>query len=164
MADIVDAATRSRMMAGIRGKDTKPELTVRRILHAAGLRFRLHRRDLPGHPDLVLPRYRAAVFVHGCFWHNHDCYLFKWPSSRPDFWREKLTKNRQRDAAAVVALHESGWRTLVIWECALKSRPFKADPRMLRNEIVEWLNGSSWHADIASIVSIHASPELVRSP
>lgn len=164
MTDIVDSARRSRMMAGIRGKDTKPELTVRRLLHAAGLRFRLHRKDLPGHPDLVLPRYRTAVFVHGCFWHNHDCYLFKWPSSRPEFWREKLIRNRQRDLAALNALHEGGWRTLVIWECALKASPFKSDSEALRNGIVEWLDGSSRHADIFSIGSRQAAPTLVSSP
>lgn len=120
MADVVDAATRSRMMAGIRATNTKPEMVVRRGLHLLGFRYRLHNRQLPGKPDLALPRYRAVIFVHGCFWHGHDCPLFRWPSSRPDFWREKIEGNRARDVRAEHALLASGWRVLKIWECSLK--------------------------------------------
>lgn len=119
-ADIVDAATRSRMMAGIRGKDTTPELIVRRGLHALGFRFVLHDRRLPGKPDLVLPRWRAVVFVQGCFWHGHDCLLFRWPKTREAFWRDKIGRNRARDAAAEAELDAAGWRVLRIWECAMK--------------------------------------------
>lgn len=86
MADIVSSATRSRMMSGIRGRNTKPEIVIRSLLHRLGFRFRLHVRELPGNPDIVLPRHHAVVFVHGCFWHGHDCPLFKWPETRPDFW------------------------------------------------------------------------------
>lgn len=118
--DIVDPATRSRMMSGIRGKDTKPEILVRRGLHALGFRFRLHDRKLPGKPDLVLPRWRAVILVHGCFWHGHDCQLFKWPGTRRDFWREKIGRNKERDAEVEVLLDRAGWRVLNIWECALK--------------------------------------------
>jgi DNA mismatch endonuclease, patch repair protein len=122
MPDIVTPEVRSRMMAGIRGKDTKPELMLRRGLHAAGFRFRLHDRTLPGKPDIVFPRYKAVLFAHGCFWHGHDCHLFKWPSSRPDFWRAKIHRNREVDALASAALQEAGWRQGIVWECALKGR------------------------------------------
>lgn len=122
MADIVTPEVRSRMMAGIRGKDTKPELVLRRGLHAAGFRFRLHVRDLPGKPDMVFPKWRAVLFAHGCFWHGHDCHLFRMPSSRREFWEAKITRNRVVDAASSKALQESGWRLGIVWECALKGR------------------------------------------
>lgn len=109
-------------MAGIRGKNTKPELLIRSGLHRRGLRFSLHRKDLPGNPDLVMPKYKAVIFVHGCFWHCHNCHLFKWPKSRPDFWRNKIEGNRANDEKAVVQLRRDGWRILVIWECALKGK------------------------------------------
>lgn len=117
--DVVDAATRSRMMAGIRGKDTKPELVVRSFLHRAGLRFRLH-ANLPGKPDLVLPKYRAAVFVHGCFWHRHEgCRYTTTPASNVAFWQEKFAANVRRDAEVKRQLAELDWRVLVIWSCEL---------------------------------------------
>jgi len=122
MADIVTPEVRSRMMAGIRGKNTRPELTLRRGLHAAGFRFRLHDRALPGKPDIVFPKYRAVLFAHGCFWHGHDCHLFKWPSSRPDFWKAKIHRNQEVDALASVALQAAGWRQGIVWECALKGK------------------------------------------
>ncbi|MFY7914033.1 MAG: very short patch repair endonuclease [Rubrivivax sp.] len=122
MADIVSPEVRSRMMAGIRGRDTKPELMLRKGLHAAGFRYRLHVKDLPGKPDMVFPRHRAVLFAHGCFWHGHDCQLFRWPSSRQDWWREKITRNRAVDARSEAALAEAGWRLGVVWECALKGR------------------------------------------
>jgi len=109
-------------MAAIRGSHTKPELLIRKALHAAGLRYRLHVKDLPGKPDLVFPRHRAVVFVHGCFWHQHDCHLFKWPATRQDFWREKIGRNVINDERAVQALLGMGWRVATIWECALKGR------------------------------------------
>ncbi len=120
MADVLTPEQRRRNMSRIRGRDTKPELILRRGLHALGLRFRLHRKNLPGKPDLVFPRYRAVIQVHGCFWHGHDCPMFKWPATRAEFWKEKITGNRRRDRAALAALHESGWRVLVVWECALR--------------------------------------------
>ncbi|SFG01824.1 T/G mismatch-specific endonuclease [Novosphingobium sp. CF614] len=122
MADIVSADVRSRMMAGIRGTNTKPELLLRKGLHASGFRFRLHDRVLPGKPDIVLPRYRAVVFAHGCFWHGHDCHLFKWPSTRPEFWQAKIGRNRVVDARSEAALMEADWRLAIVWECALKGR------------------------------------------
>lgn len=122
MADIVSPETRSRMMSGIRGKNTKPELQVRKGLHAAGFRYRLHERSLPGKPDIVLPRYRAVIFVHGCFWHGHNCHLFRWPSSRKEFWKQKIEGNMRKDAESRNALGGAGWRIMTIWECAVKGR------------------------------------------
>ena len=122
MVDIVDAATRSRMMAAIGRKDTTPELQVRRYLHRLGLRFRLHDSRLPGSPDLVLPRHRAVVFVHGCFWHRHaDCRFAYVPKSRWDFWRQKFESNQARDRRVVAALRQSGWRVFVVWECETRN-------------------------------------------
>jgi len=108
------------MMAGIRGKDTKPELVIRHGLHRLGFRYRLHDRRLPGKPDLVFPKYNAVILVHGCFWHGHDCHLFRWPSTREEFWRRKITRNREVDARNRKTLLEAGWRILEVWECALK--------------------------------------------
>ena len=119
MVDVVDKATRSRMMAGIRGRDTKPELIVRKYLHAAGLRFRLNSK-LPGKPDLVFPKHGTVVFVHGCFWHRHaKCRFASTPSSNRDFWLEKFAANVQRDKQVKVLLRKLGWRSLVVWECHL---------------------------------------------
>ena len=123
MTDIVDSKRRSKWMAEIRGRDTAPELTVRRIAHRMGLRYRLHRRDLPGRPDLVFPKHRLVVFVHGCFWHRHEgCRYASTPKSRVAFWTEKFAANVQRDARQEVALRTLGWRVFVIWECETKDR------------------------------------------
>lgn len=121
-ADTVSSAVRSRMMAAVKGKNTKPELAVRSALHRCGFRFRLHRRDLPGRPDLVFAGRSAVIFVHGCFWHGHDCHLFRWPKSREDFWRDKIEKNIERDRQQREALAEAGWRIGTVWECALKGK------------------------------------------
>lgn len=119
--DIVDPTRRSRMMATIRGKDTKPEMLVRRFLHAQGLRFRLHRADLPGKPDIVLPRLRSCVFVHGCFWHRHPgCRYAVLPKTRAEFWAAKLEGNVERDRQAIEALRNAGWTVFIIWECELR--------------------------------------------
>jgi DNA mismatch endonuclease (patch repair protein) len=125
-------------MAAVRARDTKPELMIRKALHAAGFRFRLNTRDLPGRPDIVLPRYRAVVFVHGCFWHRHECDLFRWPESRPEFWREKLNANAVRDRQAAEALRETGWRQAVVWECALKGRK-KRDFQDTMQRLTGWI-------------------------
>ncbi|MEF3082714.1 very short patch repair endonuclease [Luteimonas sp. SMYT11W] len=124
MAEKISPETRSRMMAGIRGKNTKPELTIRRWLHADGFRFRLFRRDLPGRPDIVLPRWNVVVFAHGCFWHGHQgCSYFRLPKTRPEFWESKIRRNAERDHEAIGRLEEAGWRIAVIWECALRKEP-----------------------------------------
>jgi len=109
-------------MAGIRGKNTKPEMMLRQGLHRAGFRFRLHDRSLPGKPDLVFPKWRAVIFAHGCFWHGHDCHLFRLPGTRVDFWTAKISRNQSVDARASTALHETGWRIGIVWECALKGK------------------------------------------
>lgn len=142
MADVVDPERRSRMMSGIKGKDTKPEILVRRGLHASGFRFRLHRKDLPGSPDLVLPKYRAVIFVNGCFWHGHDCRLFKWPQTRPEFWREKIEGNIDRDRRQIAALKKLGWRVGVLWECELKGRGQTHRVEVIAR-IAEWLKSGA---------------------
>jgi DNA mismatch endonuclease (patch repair protein) len=120
MADVLTPEQRRLNMSRIRGKDTKPELMLRQGLHARGLRYRLHRKDLPGRPDVVFPRFRAAILVHGCFWHGHDCPLFKLPATRREFWAAKIAGNKARDARDLATLATTGWRVLVVWECALK--------------------------------------------
>lgn len=121
MTDIVDQQTRSRMMAGIRGKNTKPELLLRRALHARGFRFRIHSSKVRGRPDIVLPKHRAVIFVHGCFWHRHEgCRYTTSPSTRPEFWQAKFDTNVARDSAVRTTLLESGWRVATVWECALR--------------------------------------------
>lgn len=109
-------------MAGIKGKNTKPELAIRTALHRRGFRYRLHRKDLPGKPDLVFAGRNAVIFIHGCFWHGHNCHLFRWPKSREAFWREKIGKNIVRDRAQYWALADTGWRIGTVWECALKGK------------------------------------------
>ena len=125
MTDIVDAATRSRMMAGIQGKNTQPELFLRKALHAMGFRYRLGGKGLPGKPDIVFPKKHIAIFVHGCFWHMHECKYFKWPATNSQFWREKLDGNVQRDKRVTVELQSKGWTVLTVWECELRETKYQ---------------------------------------
>jgi DNA mismatch endonuclease (patch repair protein) len=119
--DHLDAPGRSANMAKVRGKDTGPEMVVRRLAHSLGMRFRLHRKDLPGRPDLIFPRRRLAVFVHGCFWHRHEgCKRATMPATRADFWADKFAKTVERDARQIAHLEQDGWRVMVVWECELK--------------------------------------------
>lgn len=111
---------RSYNMSRIKGKDTKPEILLRKWLWANGYRYRLHRKDLPGKPDIVFPGRRKVIFVHGCFWHRHDCRYFKWPKTNVDFWQEKISGNVSRDHRNIAELKKMGWQTLVIWECEIK--------------------------------------------
>ena len=142
MADVVDSAVRSRIMSSIRGKDTRPEMIVRRGLHARGFRYRLHERRLPGRPDLVFPQRRAVILVHGCFWHGHKCLLFKWPESRAEFWKRKINGNKERDAGNLARLRAAGWRVLVIWECAFRGRLKRPEDAVL-DEAGQWLRSGS---------------------
>lgn len=120
MVDVLTPEQRQLNMSRIRGRDTKPEMLIRRGLHACGFRYRLQDSKLPGRPDLIFPRYRTVIFVHGCFWHGHNCPLFKPPKTRQDFWSAKIASNRARDQRAEEALLEQGWRIATIWECSLK--------------------------------------------
>lgn len=120
--DVLTPAQRSFCMSRIRGTNTKPEQLVRRALFASGFRYRLHVGALPGKPDLVLHRYRACVFVNGCFWHGHDCPLFRWPGTNREFWETKITTNKANDSRNAEDLLREGWRVLIIWECALKGK------------------------------------------
>lgn len=120
MVDTVTAQVRSRIMAQVKSKDTKPELAVRRLLHSLGYRYRLHRKDLPGRPDLASPSRRKAIFVNGCFWHGHaDCERARLPSSNRDYWLAKLKRNKERDERNLALLREAGWTPTVVWECEL---------------------------------------------
>ena len=138
MPDVHDHATRSRNMAAVRGKNTKPELIIRKGLHAAGLRYRLHVKGLPGKPDLVFPKYRAAVFVHGCFWHGHACPLFKVPETRREFWQQKIEANVARDDAAMVKLRGLGWRVAIVWECALRGKE-RRNLKQVLDDLSSWI-------------------------
>ena len=122
MADIVSPKVRRRMMSGIQGKNTQPELLVRRALFRLGFRYRIHDKKLPGRPDIVLKKFRAVIFVHGCFWHGHDCHLFRWPTTRSRFWRTKIQRNQIVDKRSQRDLKQTDWRILTLWECALKGR------------------------------------------
>jgi len=125
-------------MARIRSRDTAPELQIRRLLHAAGYRFRLHRRDLPGTPDIALPKYRAVIDVRGCYWHAHDCHLFRQPQANSEFWQAKLQSNLERDLRNDRELAALGWRQLIVWECALKGKLRLETPK-LRRLILDWM-------------------------
>ena len=147
MADVVTSEKRSRMMSGIRGKNTRPELLIRRGLHKLGFRFRLHDSSLPGKPDIVFSRYKAVVMVHGCFWHGHECLLFKWPSSRTSFWESKIKGNKANDVVVLKTLLQSGWRVLIIWECATKGKgKWPLDKIMALT--ADWLTGVSGYSEI----------------
>ena len=150
MVDIVDKSTRSKMMSGIKGKDTKPEITIRKALFKMGFRYRIHNTRLPGKPDIVLPKYHAVILVNGCFWHGHNCHLFKWPSTRPDFWKAKICSNIDRDKKNISKLHEEGWKTLVIWECALKGK-HKQDFNILIRVVSNWIQFDTESAEIPPV-------------
>lgn len=148
MVDVVSPADRSRMMAGIQGKNTKPELTVRRMLFASGYRFRLHRRDLPGAPDIVMPGRKVAIFVHGCFWHMHQgCRYAKMPATRPEFWKAKLEANVERDRRAVEKLQAQGWRVLCVWECSTRDTLAAAG---LQAAMSAWIEGGEQLGEIGA--------------
>lgn len=146
MAEKIAPEVRSRMMSGIRGKNTRPEVTVRSFLHRSGFRFRLHEVGLPGKPDVVLPRWNVAVFVHGCFWHGHKgCHYFKLPKTRTEFWKTKIEGNSKRDAIAVDQLREAGWRVAVVWECSLRD-----DLGRSLNELVQFIRSERPSLEVIS--------------
>jgi DNA mismatch endonuclease (patch repair protein) len=143
--DVHSPEQRSFNMSRIRGKDTRPEMMVRGWLWANGYRYRLHRKDLPGKPDIVLPKYRAVIFVHGCFWHRHGCQSTTTPESRRDFWLAKFSENVSRDKRNIAALLEQSWRVMVIWECSLRGK--NATPELVAEQIADFLNSETRFAE-----------------
>lgn len=139
MADIVDKTTRSRMMAGIKSKNTKPELLIRSGLHKRGFRYRLHDKALVGKPDLVFRKKYAVIFIHGCFWHGHDCHLFKLPSTRTEWWKDKIKATKKRDLKVQKELRLLGWRQANVWECALRGRQ-RIDLERVLDRLEGWLD------------------------
>jgi len=138
------------MMSLIKGKDTQSELAIRKRLFAHGFRYRLHYKKLPGKPDIVLPRYRAVIFLNGCFWHVHNCDLFKWPATRNDFWKKKLNRNKKLDKINNVAILKLGWRVLTIWECSFRgtgSRKGKTFDAIF-GKVTKWLTGKKLTEEI----------------
>jgi DNA mismatch endonuclease (patch repair protein) len=136
--DTVDKTTRSRIMGKVGQKNTGPEMRLRKSLHKMGARYRLHDRKLPGSPDIVFSRFKAVVFVHGCFWHRHGCKATTTPCDNEDYWHNKFEENRIRDKRNIEALIESGWRVAIVWECVLKGK--KAEPDMVAKLVMQWLN------------------------
>jgi DNA mismatch endonuclease (patch repair protein) len=147
--DVLTAEQRSYCMSQIRGKNTNPEQLIRKALFSRGFRYRLHRRDLPGCPDMVLPKHRAAIFIHGCLWHGHQCHLFKWPATNAPFWRRKIKRNRNNDLLALNQLKNADWRVLVIWECALRGR-LKLDRAKLFERVADWIRSKRKEAIISA--------------
>ena len=140
MSDNHSPEVRSYNMSHIRSKDTKPEEKVRKYLFSQGFRYRKNVRTLPGCPDIVLHKYRAVVFVNGCFWHKHDCGRFKWPTSNEEYWTTKIIRNVERDTENQKKLQDMGWRVIIIWECELKKQLFPERMERLKNEILEGRN------------------------
>lgn len=147
MVDIVDSVTRSKMMAGIKGRNTKPELLIRSLLHRKGFRYRLYGKDLPGKPDIILPKYKSVIFIHGCFWHGHqECPLFKLPTTRSEFWSTKISRNQQNDSKNINLLLANGWRVCIVWECSIRGA--KKDPEKVINTIITWLSSKNSFLEI----------------
>ncbi len=135
-------------MAGIKSKNTRPEMVIRSALHKMGYRFRVNDKKIPGKPDIALRKYDALIFVHGCFWHKHECRLFKWPKTRPDFWKDKINGNCQRDLKNREILLSSGWRICTVWECATRGKNSSLD--QIAQSISNWLNSETYTLEIAA--------------
>lgn len=138
MTDVFNKSKRSRIMALVKGKDTKPEINIRKALFSRGFRYRLHDRKLFGSPDLIFPRYKAIIFIHGCFWHNHGCRNGRLPASNVDFWEKKLTQNSLRDQKNIAKLKKLGWKVLIIWSCSLKGKN-KVPSEIFLEETINWI-------------------------
>lgn len=149
MSDVHSAAVRSKNMRAIKSKNTKPELLIRKALHARGFRFRLHMKTLPGSPDIVLPKYKTVIFVNGCFWHGHHCHLSKVPKTRAEFWLAKISDNMSRDMISHNRLLATDWRVAIVWECAIKGRSKQVFEAFINN-LVDWINDpQSWGIELA---------------
>lgn len=159
MVDVMSAAKRSALMSRIRARDTRPELCVRHYLWHAGFRYRLCPRNLPGKPDLVLPKWRKVVLVHGCFWHQHlGCPYFRIPKTRTSFWAEKLRENRCRDLVVIDRLARDGWQVAVVWECSLRLDPVRTGAKL-----TAWIVHGKRHIEIyGRIGKVHARPLAIR--
>ena len=149
MTDVHSPETRSRNMSAIRSADTKPEVWLRKVLFAQGFRFRKNFKKLPGKPDIVLPKYQAVIQVNGCFWHGHNCHLFKVPKTRTEFWLGKISGNRERDQKNIKALELSGWRVLVVWECVIKGRSRLSETE-ITEQVTRWITSFSASSEITS--------------
>ena len=145
--DVLTKEQRRLNMRRIRAKNTKPEMRVRRGLHAAGFRYKLHDQSLPGKPDIVFPKYKCVIFVNGCFWHGHECALFRWPKENKSFWEKKIRGNKFRDRINEVKLESLGWRIIVIWECAFKGRQKYSDEEFL-SEVASLIKSDSSFSEI----------------
>lgn len=150
MADVFSPEKRSEVMSKIQGTDTKPEMKIRKALHSLGYRYRLHDKNLPGKPDLKLTKYNALIFIHGCFWHCHDCHLFQWPQTREEFWKNKITNNNERDRRNENKLLGMGWRVLTIWECAIKGK-YRMDFDVLITKVEEWVKSDSTSGKLSGL-------------
>lgn len=146
--DIVSREKRSQMMAGIRSENTKSEMMIRKMLFARGYRYRLHAKDIFGKPDLVLKKYNATLFIHGCFWHGHTCQLFKLPKTRTEFWQNKIDENRKRDQRVLVKLQDSGWRIAIVWECAIRGKN-RVNFEELMDKLCAWIQSDNKFVEYA---------------
>lgn len=159
MADVMTPKQRSRCMAAIKGKDTKPEMIVRKYLFSRGMRFRVQVRKLPGTPDIVLPKYKTVIFVNGCFWHGHeDCKYFRLPKSNVEFWKEKIGRNIERDRESMQALLDLGWKIIRVWECELRNKANREDTLNKIYKSITSPNGSSYSFEETDI-PMAAEPE-----
>jgi len=165
MTDVHDKATRSKNMRAIGTRDTAIEKRVASLLTESGFDYRVQDAALPGRPDFVIDEWRCVIFTHGCFWHHHNCYLFKVPASRTDFWLDKIGKNVIRDARDLGLLHQQGWRVLVVWECALRGR-MKLDDAALSARLEEWIcaGGEAAQIDTKGIRPLKVSPPDAQQP
>lgn len=147
MSDVVTKAVRSRIMSSIRNKNTRIELTIRKRLWARGFRYRLNDLKLPGKPDIVLPRYHALIFIHGCFWHGHDCPLFRIPKTRTAFWKEKINTNKRNDTKHLSTLEKLPWKVMIVWECALRGKTEKEIDNLVE-KIARWLRKPTCNVEL----------------
>lgn len=154
MTDVLTPEQRRKCMSSVQRKDTSPELVLRSIIHKSGLRYRLHRKNLPGTPDIVFPRFKAVLFVHGCYWHSHGCYKSTVPKSRQEFWKKKFDANKERDVRNVEALLKLGWRVMTVWECALKGKKSLPDSD-ISDLIKTWLLSSEQVSELPENYNIH---------
>lgn len=140
--DIVSREKRRSMMSGIRSKDTKPEMRIRKALYSRGYRYRLHSSKIPGKPDIIMRKCNAVIFIHGCFWHGHNCKLFRLPKTRTAFWENKINTNRKRDRQVISMLQKDGWRIAVIWECSMRGKG-KMNFKDLMDRLTDWIESDS---------------------